>query len=383
MAPTPSVIVNKLRALAGAVALRAAGWAQLVDPDRVVRSIPERWLDPAVRGHVVGMELVRPAGVESYSFADRFPPAFRREMHFARRHVYRLRDVSVNVATGACLAGSHYFQESYGSLRRCLSENPFPPSAGAPFHGSRAVTCVHPASYYHFLLEEVPRLLWALDRHEDLSVLLHASAPAYVVAVVGSICRNRGVELRMVEEQAIRVPGYVFTQAEAYSGFVHSSDVELLRSEFLPRANGASAGRKLYISRQGVSRSFDNEAEIASLVARAGFEVVAPERLDFEAQIRLFHDAAVIVAPHGAGLANLAWCRPGTRVLEIFSARHFNDCYARLSSTLGLSYTPVWAGETEGWGEVPREQLASFLEGSDLAGPFPDAQGASAGSPCR
>jgi len=360
-----------------------AGSSEMLDAEKVVRSIPEKWFDPALRGHVAGLAVIRPAGVEGYPFAEGFPPAFRREMHFARRHVYDLQYVTVNVRTGACVAGSLYFQESYGSLRRCLLEKPFPVSAGHSLADSEAVTCVNAASYYHFLLEEVPRLLWALNCHKGLSVLVHVSAPAYVVTILEKICAHHSVKLRIVQDEAIQASRYVFTQAEAYSGFVNSSDIELLRQQFAGHGGAASSGDKVYVSRQGVTRSFDNEAEIASFLRESGFQVCAPEKLSFEAQIELFRNAAVIVAPHGAGLSNLLWCRPGTRVLEIFSARHFNDCYARLSSQLKLPYAPLWSRETKGWGEVSLDQLAAFVAGGDPAGTFPGSGSAPASTPCR
>ena len=53
---------------------------------------------------------------------------------------------------------------------------------------------------------------------------------------------------------------------------------------------------------------------------------------------RLISNASTIVAPHGAGLANLVAARPGTEVVEILSRNWFNTCYAKLSVQLGCDY---------------------------------------------
>ncbi len=41
------------------------------------------------------------------------------------------------------------------------------------------------------------------------------------------------------------------------------------------------------------------------------------EDLSVREQARLFHDAEIVIAPHGAALANLVFCRPGTHILEL------------------------------------------------------------------
>jgi hypothetical protein len=44
------------------------------------------------------------------------------------------------------------------------------------------------------------------------------------------------------------------------------------------------------------------------------------------------------VAPHGAGLANLLLCRPGTKVLELYEPNYVNTVYWYLSNHFGLDY---------------------------------------------
>jgi len=41
-------------------------------------------------------------------------------------------------------------------------------------------------------------------------------------------------------------------------------------------------------------------------------------------QIELFSNADVVIGTHGAGLANILFCKPNTKVIEIFQAR--SDC---------------------------------------------------------
>jgi capsular polysaccharide biosynthesis protein len=52
--------------------------------------------------------------------------------------------------------------------------------------------------------------------------------------------------------------------------------------------------------------------------------------------MRWFHTAAMIVAPHGAGLSNMFFSRPGTYVVEgVCNIPHVNMCFQRLAQALG------------------------------------------------
>ena len=56
-------------------------------------------------------------------------------------------------------------------------------------------------------------------------------------------------------------------------------------------------------------------------------------------QIRAFGEADVIVAPHGAALANLAFCSPGAALLELFPAQSFVADYWKMAAGVpGLEY---------------------------------------------
>jgi capsular polysaccharide biosynthesis protein len=65
------------------------------------------------------------------------------------------------------------------------------------------------------------------------------------------------------------------------------------------------------------------------------------EYLTVEAQAKLFATAKVIVAPHGAGLSNLIFCKKGTKIIEIFPPTYTVPCFWIISQQLGLDQTCV------------------------------------------
>lgn len=118
--------------------------------------------------------------------------------------------------------------------------------------------------------------------------------------------------------------------------------VEALRA-LVPLSAEAHAGtpgpRLLYVSRSDANRRrVVGEERLIDALAGLGFVAVALEGRDLDAQRRLFHEADVIVAPHGAALTNLAWARPGTAVVELVPARRPNFAFHRIAIEAGCSW---------------------------------------------
>ena len=75
--------------------------------------------------------------------------------------------------------------------------------------------------------------------------------------------------------------------------------------------------KKLYIRRIGVRRLLNAE-EIA---VKNGYTVMVPEEHSVEEQMTLFHNADVVLCPHGANSTNFLYMRKGSVFVEIFSDR--------------------------------------------------------------
>ena len=116
--------------------------------------------------------------------------------------------------------------------------------------------------------------------------------------------------------------------------------------------------RRLYVDRRGSSaRALANEGEIADMLGERDFTPVRLERLAMSEQVRLFQKAEMIVAPHGAGLANMVFAAPGLRLIELLPDGAVNWCYRHLAAACGHEYdcvigrsgpgaTRLWSGWT-------------------------------------
>jgi hypothetical protein len=96
-----------------------------------------------------------------------------------------------------------------------------------------------------------------------------------------------------------------------------------------------TSGRKIYVPRAGV-RKITNEAELIRIATEFGFEAFDFKTCAHEPDF--FASASAVVGAHGASLANLAFCRPGTKVLEMIPSDHVYPYYYSLAEAGGLDY---------------------------------------------
>lgn len=92
----------------------------------------------------------------------------------------------------------------------------------------------------------------------------------------------------------------------------------------LPSRGPSELPRRLYLTRgeQPQTRRYVEEAELMPHLERRGFVRLDPGSLSVQEQIDAFHQAEVIVSPHGAALTNVTFSQPGVRVLEMFASTY-------------------------------------------------------------
>lgn len=149
-----------------------------------------------------------------------------------------------------------------------------------------------------------------------------------------------------------------------------------LSQTFVSGASKPSTSSRLYISRsQRGTRAPEDEARLIGALQQRGFDSVALEDLTVLQQADLMASASVVVAPHGAGLTNITFCKPGTMIVEIFG-EYVVPCYWALSTLANLNYYNYLAPEA-----ALQRQARQQSEGSCSAHPTsPDVASSKAAS---
>ncbi|SKB15692.1 conserved hypothetical protein [Planktothrix sp. PCC 11201] len=115
---------------------------------------------------------------------------------------------------------------------------------------------------------------------------------------------------------------------------------QFLKQQFVPQYFLKSPGnRRIYISREQANyRHLVNQDELLQRLEAFNFESVVLESLTISEQAELMASASVVLAPHGAGLSNIVFCQPGTKVIELFAPTHVPPCYRIISNICGLEH---------------------------------------------
>jgi capsular polysaccharide biosynthesis protein len=227
-------------------------------------------------------------------------------------------------------------------------------------------------NYYHWLCDVLPRLHGVLERlTPDLRVILPRQMTPFHRRSLELLGLSSAQCIQHAGRRPWKVERLEYASPVAMTGDHEPQSLLWMRAKLLNGCLGHSevppGGRRLYVSRRrAAARRIANEAELMPVLKHHGFEMIEPEAMSFEEQVRIFSAAAVVAGPHGAGFTNMLWCARGTRVLEIFEPGSVRRCYWSLAQALGHAYAcGVGAAVPNGDGE-PDMQVRADDFGSAL-----------------
>jgi len=217
-------------------------------------------------------------------------------------------------------------------------------------------------NYFHWMLDALPR--YAVLERAGLTAEPRLIVPEHLTPFQAESLDLLGIPAaRRVpfRRRHVTADMLVVASPAAHTGNPVPWVVRWLRERLAPAVE--SRQRRLYVSRAGArTRRVANEDALWRLLRRRGFQRVAPERLTLTEQIRLFAEAAVVVAPHGAAQTNTLFSRSLTLV-ELFSSDYLNPCNFALSEAAGNEYWyVVGTPSQDGAFDVPIEVVGATLD---------------------
>jgi len=145
--------------------------------------------------------------------------------------------------------------------------------------------------------------------------------------------------------------GYVLDEAKKLPPWI----IHWLRKTFLNKAKKFKINKKVFIDRSDSEKNhcnIINNKEVSSYLISKGFTSYKLSSLSFVNQVYLFANAKIIIGPHGAGLTNLTFCKPKTKIIEIRPIYNQNSVYKTISKINNLNYnlikTPKVKNNTKG-----------------------------------
>jgi len=196
-------------------------------------------------------------------------------------------------------------------------------------------------SFYHWFHDTLPRL-WNSLPHlpPQTRFLIHSKPFPYQLESLAAL----GISQERLEYQQPRGDTVIerlwFATPLGHSSFTAGDTLKEIAGAFKKQfgCETRSPSRRLYISRRKArARAVLNESKLEPLLRKYHFEIVVMEGMSFQKQVEMCASAGVLIGPHGAGLTNLLYCPPGSRIGEIGFTGVFPH-YLTMTRQLGHSF---------------------------------------------
>ncbi len=209
-------------------------------------------------------------------------------------------------------------------------------------------------NFYHTLIEDLSRvflLRQPVYREMGTIKMLFPSEPTALERYLLDRYLPDNIEIdvvgrdQLIEPDELILPSFLTRQSVTY---LPQAFVDDLRPHLVPQ-RARKKRHRIYITRRpgpsGSVRLIENDEQLWQALRTRGFERHALEDLSFDEQIALFYDAEIVVAAHGAGLANLLFAE-AVDVIELHASALVVPYFYYMSASLGHRYR-WWKGDRQ------------------------------------
>lgn len=211
------------------------------------------------------------------------------------------------------------------------------------------VSCLAAFNYFHWMFNLIPKfaLLEKANIVPDYYYLDYADLPFQRDTLT-----MLGIDLKKV----IRSSQHIHLLCSnlivpSYTGGMATNPkwvYDFIRNKFLSKLSDEEKNtlpRRIFISRK-VFRTIINEYQVFELLKNFNFQRIYLEELAVKDQAKLFANADIIVAIHGAGLTNLVFCDKKTCVIELYPPSYVNRCFLGISQQIGINHIMIMGDQT-------------------------------------
>ena len=206
-------------------------------------------------------------------------------------------------------------------------------------------------NYFHWMFDVLPRLIM-LEKVYDLSKVNYFYTPQIKPWQLSTLSVFNISEEKLINSNyyrhiqsdkilAVEHPWYnkgrILDQAKKIPDWIMNE----IASRFEEHGKKFECGDKIFIDRRESHYNhcqIVNDEEIKIYLKKKGFTIFKVGKLNFFEQIHLFQNAKVIIGAHGAAFANLIFCKPNTKVLDIIPENHPNTVDEKIAKFKNLDF---------------------------------------------
>ncbi len=190
-------------------------------------------------------------------------------------------------------------------------------------------------NYFHFLYDSIVKLQ-AIEKLEEINydnILIPSKKLDFQKQIVQALNLKKKIidcdKFEIIDLEKLIMIDHPYWQ-ENNSWFKDISNIpewsiKFLREKFLSLDSEKQFKKKIFIDRSDSTSPYnqiENNYEVINFLKSKGFEILQFTSLTFNEQIKAFKNADLIVGGHGSAFANLAFCKPNTKLVELRQKDH-------------------------------------------------------------
>jgi capsular polysaccharide biosynthesis protein len=195
-------------------------------------------------------------------------------------------------------------------------------------------------NYFHWMTETVPAII-AMHQHDENALVMLPKFMLDVVFVKEVLDMMAWKYDTISHNESVKASSFYAITLPHVGRFNHhllNQAVEQLRIKTGVDSNIVPY-RRIYITRaKARRRKIINENALVRMLTEQGFEIHTLEDYSLDQQFHLFNESKFVLSNHGAGLTNIMFMHPNTKVLELKSENNNYWCYFSLANVFGLKY---------------------------------------------
>tara|TARA_B100001057_G_scaffold56240_1_gene49872 strand:+ start:2764 stop:3840 length:1077 start_codon:yes stop_codon:yes gene_type:complete len=206
-------------------------------------------------------------------------------------------------------------------------------------------------NYFHWMFDVLPRLIM-LEKVYNLNEVDYFYTPqikswqlstlsVFNISEEKLINSNHYRHIQSDKILAVEHPWYnkgrILDQAKKIPNWI----INEIASRFEEYGKKFECSNKIFIDRRESHYNhcqIVNDEEIKIYLKKKGFAILKIGKLNFFEQIHLFQNAKIIIGAHGAAFANLIFCKPNTKVLDIIPENHPNTVDEKIAKLKNLDF---------------------------------------------
>jgi len=205
-----------------------------------------------------------------------------------------------------------------------------------------------PNNYCHFVVDHLPRILW-LQQLSDaktfgaFEISMSNYQKAYFelakIQLDNILSLERHKLYRVKNLKVMNTSGTDFMHCLHGGNQGYAKPVMELANHPIVQKQKTKTGKKIALIRpKDLGRSFTNNDEVVSALKQNEFALIDPGNHSVVEQIAMMQRADFVLGIHGAALTNIIFCKPRTKVIEVFPPLYGTLAFYTISLAANLDY---------------------------------------------